>query len=106
MAIKQLDEAQKLALRNRAKDELVRLQELVSEKETKRMIDDFKEKFAICEIVYKVVLEDHQYNKTGKHLDYLKVDMTQAPHALKYAGYDFDKVLLNKLFGAEKTCPI
>ncbi|HZJ68820.1 MAG TPA: hypothetical protein VFD28_02290 [Candidatus Eisenbacteria bacterium] len=106
MAIKQLDEAQKLALRNRAKDELVRLQKLVSEKETKRMIDNFKEKFAICEIVYKVVLEDHQYNKTGKHLDYLKVDMTQAPHALKYAGYDFDKVLLNKLFGAENKVGI
>ena len=28
--------------------------------------------------------------------------MTQAPHALTYAGYDFDKNLLTHLFGAEK----
>lgn len=43
------------------------------------MIDDFKEKFSIYEIVYKVILEEHQFNKTGKHLDYLKVTMTQVP---------------------------
>lgn len=66
------------------------------------MIDDFKEKFSICEIVYKVILEDHQYNKTGQHLERLQVTMTQAPHALKYAVYDFDKESLNKLFDAEE----
>lgn len=28
--------------------------------------------------------------------------MKQAPHALAFAGYDFDKELLAKLFGAEE----
>ena len=35
-------------------------------------------------------------------MERLQVDMTQAPHALKYAGYDFDKNLLTHLFGAEE----
>ncbi|SET62073.1 hypothetical protein [[Clostridium] polysaccharolyticum] len=102
MALTQLDEAQKISLRNRAKDELVRIETLIADKDKKRMIDDFKEKFSLCEIVYKVILEEHQFNKTGKHLDYLKVTMTQVPHALTFAGYDFDKDLLTKLFGAEE----
>lgn len=89
----------KLTLRNKAKNELLRLENLIADKDTKQMIDDFKEKFGICEIVYKVILEDHQFNKTGKHETYLKVDMTQVPHALTYAGYTFDRNLLTKLFG-------
>lgn len=102
MALTQLDETQKLSLRNRAKDELVRIEKLVADKDKKKLIDDFKEKFSICEIVYKVILEDHQFNKTGQHLERLQVTMTQVPHALAYAGYDFDKDLLTKLFGAEE----
>lgn len=102
MALTQLDETQKLSLRNRAKDELIRIEKLVADKDKKKLIDDFKEKFSICEIVYKVILEEHQFNKTGKHSDYLKVTMKQAPHALAFAGYDFDKELLTKLFGAEE----
>lgn len=102
MALTQLDETQKLSLRNRAKDELIRIEKLVADKNKKKLIDDFKEKFSICEIVYKVILEEHQFNKTGKHSDYLKVTMKQAPYALAFAGYDFDKELLTKLFGAEE----
>lgn len=102
MALMQLDDGQKLSLRNRAKDELNRIETLMADKDKKRMIADFKEKFSICEIVYKVVLEDHQFNKTGQHIDRLQVTMKQVPHALAYAGYDFDKDLLTKLFGAEE----
>lgn len=102
MALTQLDDGQKLSLRNRAKDELNRIETLMADKDKKRMIADFKEKFSICEIVYKVVLEDHQFNKTGQHIDRLQVTMKQVPHALAYAGYDFDKDLLTKLFGAEE----
>ena len=65
MALTQLDETQKLSLRNRAKDELIRIEKLVADKEKKKFIDDIKEKFSICEIVYKVILEEHQFNKTG-----------------------------------------
>ena len=102
MALTQSDDGQKLSLRNRAKDELNRIETLMADKDKKRMIADFKEKFSICEIVYKVILEDHQFNKTGQHIDRLQVTMKQVPHALAYAGYDFDKDLLTKLFGAEE----
>ena len=52
--------------------------------------------------LYIVILDDHQFNKTGKHPDRMKVDMTQVPYALSYAGYDFDRTLLTHLFGAEE----
>lgn len=61
-----------LALRNRAKAELGRLEAVYADKEIEEKISVFKEKFGICEIVYKVVLENHQFNKTGKHLDRLR----------------------------------
>ena len=102
MALMKLDDEQKLSLRNRAKDELVRIETLIADKDKKKMIDDFKEKFSECEIVYKVILEDHQFNKTGQHKDSLKVIMTQVPHALEYAGYDFDRDFLAKLFGSKE----
>lgn len=73
---------EQLLLRSRAKAELIRLVAVYADEETKEKINRFKEKFGICEIVYKVILEDHQFNKTGKHLERLQVDMTQAPHAL------------------------
>ena len=97
-----LSDAEKLALRNKAKAELDRLEEVFADEQTKKKIDDFKDRFSVCEIVYKVILEDHQFNKFGVHKDRLQVSMKEAPHALKYAGYDFDKGLLTSLFGAEE----
>ena len=47
-----------LALRNKAKAELDRLEGTLSNEKIKKKIDDFKDKFSVCEIVYKVVLED------------------------------------------------
>ena len=91
-----------LILRNRAKAELNRLTEVYRDEETKQLVEDFRSQFGICEIVYKVILDDHQFNKTGKHPEYMKVTMQQVPHALKYAGYDYDKGLLDKLFGSEE----
>lgn len=32
----------------------------------------------------------------------MKINMSQAPSALLYAGYDFDRDLLTKLFGGEE----
>lgn len=96
-----LSEEEQLILRNKAKAELDRLMAIYNDEETKQLVEDFKSRFGICEIVYKVVLDDHQFNKTGQHPEYMKVTMAQVPHALKYAGYDYEKDLLNKLFGAE-----
>lgn len=96
-----LSDTEKLALRNKAKAELNRLEKVFADEQTKKKIDDFKDRFAVCEIVYKVILEDHQVNKFGKHKDRLQVGMREAPYALEYAGYDFNKELLTSLFGAE-----
>lgn len=100
--VKPLNPSAQLALRNRARAELMRLEGIFSNEKEKQMIDNFKDKFSICEIVYKVILEDHQYNKHGIHKDRLRVSMVEAPYALKYAGYDFDKDLLSNLFGSKK----
>lgn len=85
---------EQLALRNKAKAELQRLETVDAD-----LVNRFKAKYGVCEIVYKVILADHQMAK-GKSVDYLKVIMTQVPYALNFAGYDFDKTLLEKLFGA------
>jgi len=100
--LKPLSAEEQHALREKAKSELERLEVVYADNHTKEKIHTFKEKYGICEIVYKVILDDHQFNKTGKHPDRMKVDMTQVPYALSYAGYDFDRTLLTHLFGAEE----
>ena len=75
-----------LALRNKAKAELERLEGTLADEKLKKKIDDFKDKFSVCEIVHK---------------DRLQFSMKEAPHALTYAGYDFDRNLLSNLFSGE-----
>lgn len=99
--IKPLTPAEQLALREKARRELERLDSIYANEKIREKVLVFKEKFGICEMVYKVILEDHQYNKTGKHFNRLKVSMQQAPYALSYAGYDYDNTLLTNLFGSE-----
>lgn len=98
---KLLTEEEQLVLRNKAKAELERLETELSDLETKKMIDNYKEKFSLCEIVYKIIFEEHQFKKTGEHPQRMQIKMTQVPHALKFAGYTYDKNLLTNLFGGE-----
>ncbi len=44
-----LTEEEQLILRNKAKAELERLETELSDLETKKMIDNYKEKFSLCE---------------------------------------------------------
>lgn len=99
--MKPLSNEQKLALRNKVKAELTRLNSVKSDKKVKQMIDDFKEKFTICEIVYKVIREEWENNKSGKRPERMLIDMREVPATLNYAGYNFEKELLRKLFGGE-----
>ena len=99
--VRPLSSEEQLNLRNKAKMELERLEAVYLDEDISEKINKFKEKFGVCEIVYKVILEEHQFNKTGRRSERLKVDMKQAPYALDYAGYDFDKNLLTHLFGAK-----
>ena len=100
--VKPLSIEEQKALRNKAKLELLRLDALLNDEENIERISRFKEKFSICEIVYKVVLSEHQLKKNGKRPERMRVDMNQAPYALSFAGYDFDRGLLSKLFGGEE----
>jgi hypothetical protein len=99
MGSPKISERDKLTLRNNAKAELERMEKCLSEYETVRMVDDFKNKFNLCETVYKLILAEHQKSKGKQPPEYLKIDMRQVPHALSFAGYSFDKSLLNELFG-------
>ena len=101
MATPKLRPEEQLRLRNSALAELLRLETVFNDKQVREDIDNFKDKFTMCEITYKIFLREHQYRKTGKQSDFLKISMTQVPHALSFAGYDFDKDLLTNLFGGE-----
>lgn len=87
-------------LRNNARAELTRLESIQANIETIKLLDEFKNKFNICESVYKVVLKEHQLSKGKTDTNYLKLVMTQVPFALSFAGYSFGKDLLNELFGS------
>lgn len=100
MGMKKLSSTDQLALRDSARNELERLEHIMGNIETLQLLDKFKNKFNICETVYKVILKKHQECKGKKSDAYLKITMTQVPHALKFAGYSFNKDLLNELFGA------
>lgn len=98
---KSLSDSEKLALRNKAKAECERLKS-ISAKDWE-IVEGFKNQFAICEIVYKIVLRDHQSRLHSRNNNYLTIDMRQVPFALKYAGYDFDNELLTNLFGSGES---
>ena len=88
--------------KKKAKAELQRLEELFENEDVTQKIDTLKDKFSICEIVYKIILKDYlksQNEDTKK----LVINMAQAKAALKYAGYIFDSEIVGKVFGSQKT---
>ena len=100
MSSPKITEQEKQTLRNNAKTELERLEAILADQHTAQLLDEFKNKFNICETVYKVILAEHQRRKGKQVTAFLKVDMTQVPYALNFAGYSFERTLLNELFGA------
>lgn len=98
MKPKKLSNDEQLALRKCAKAELLRLEQVFNDQDTTELLNKFKNRFNICESVYKVVLAEHQKQK-NKNTSHLQVNMSQAPHALCFAGYSFKKDDLNELFG-------
>lgn len=87
-------------MRESARLELARLETVFENQQTIELLDNFKNRFNLCETVYKVILKKHQENKGKKFTSFLKVSMTQVPYALSFAGYSFDEAMLNELFGA------
>lgn len=96
-----ISQKQLRSIRDSAKAELNRLERIQENAEVMNLLDAFKNKFNVCESVYKIVLKEHQISKGKADFNYLKVTMTQVPFALTFAGYDFDKELLNELFGSK-----
>ena len=88
-------------LRNKAKSELERLETVMSDVAVMQLLDCYKNKFKLCESAYKVILKEHQLKTKGKVPNHLKIDMTQAPFAMAFAGYNIERDLLNRLFGAK-----
>lgn len=103
MSTPKITAQEKLALRNSARAELERLETCLSDDDTVRLLDSFTNKFNICETVYKIVLTKHQKCKGKSNLTYLKIDMRQVPYVFNFAGYNFDKNLLNNLFGVHSN---
>lgn len=100
--VRSLTSEEQRALRGRVKRELERLEAVYSDEVVKEKISRFKEKFGVCEIVYKVVFADYELNRTGKQPERMLITMRQVPSSLSYAGYDYDRDLLTRLFGAEE----
>ncbi len=100
--MKELNEKEKVKLRNKAKAEIERLEQIFTDVETTQMLDSFKNKFNICESAYKIILAEYQKEKKhGKFKEKLKINMKQVPAALNFAGYTFGSELLNELFGSK-----
>lgn len=90
------------ALKKKLKDELNRLNKILLDSKTIELIEKFKSKFQICEILYKFILEkyniDHDKNVEKEKL---KLKANQAKPALKYVNFSLEDDLVNRLFGSE-----
>ena len=102
MSAATITEHQKLVLRNKAKAELLRLETYLSNQSTVQVVDAFKNKFNLCETVYKIILAKYIKQK-NKSKDSLKITMKQVPAALKFAGDTFHNALLSEIFGSSST---
>ena len=101
--MKNFSSAEQKKLRDNAKEELERLEKIIDDEKTVQLLDSFKNKYNLCESVYKVVLKEHQKVLHNSSNSYLKVAMTQVPYALNFAGYSFDRNFLTELFGSSST---
>lgn len=96
-------EEEKLALRNKAKKELLELESRVNESDVFEDINNFKNKFLICEKIYKCLLEPYlkEKNELPDKNRNLTIRMNQVKPVLFGVGYDFDEEILVKIFGSE-----
>lgn len=93
-------ENKKIRLRKCALREIKKLEEIQNDTLTMMLLDKLKNKFNICESAYKVILKEYLHNKKKK--ESLNIDMRRVPAVFSYAGYDFDKKMLARIFGTSK----
>ena len=87
MSRKKISEKEKQKLRNKAKDELLRIEGIEKDAEMFDKVNRFKHKFATCEIVYKVCLAEY-LDKTSEKIH---VKMKQVEKLSEWAKRDYDK---------------
>lgn len=101
--MKKLSETDKYNIRYKAYETLFNMKKIFEERETIELLDKFKNIYNICEMVYKTILSEHQAHLNNESdITKLKLDMRQVPHALNFAGYNFDTDILVKLFGSKQ----
>lgn len=96
-----LEEQRKI--REKAKNKLLELENTFQDETIVKIVDAFKNKFNICETVYKEILSRYLTVKDEKcpNAKDLKLHMSQICAALKFAGYNFSSELLNNIFGGK-----
>ena len=99
MAIAKITDQEKKKLREKAKKKIEQLKQILNNEDTAILLNDFKNKFNICETAYKVILAKYQQS-TGKRKNN-KIIFNQVCPALRFAGYNFDEELLKNLFGSK-----
>ncbi len=104
MSSPKLTPEEKLELRTEAADVIRQLENTYADDQNSALINRFLNRFNVCETAYKVILKKHQ-EKKGKSasLRSLKLNMNQVPHALAFAGYNFDRDDLTELFGSKSV---
>ena len=100
-----LEEQRKI--REKAKNKLLELEKTFQDETIVKIVDAFKNKFNICETVYKEILSRYLTIKDEKcpNAKALKLQMSQICAALKFAGYNISSELLNNIFGGKSKVP-
>ena len=90
------------SLKKKLKNELNRLNKILLDRNTRELIEEFKSKFEICEILYKLILEKYNIDrKKNVKREELKLKANQAKQALKYVNFTLKDDIINQLFGSE-----
>ena len=102
MTSPKLTREERIELRHETVETIQKLERTYANEHDTELINRFLNKFNVCETAYKVILRKHQ-EKKGKSPEphSLKLNMSQVPYALSFAGYDFSKECLNEIFGSK-----
>lgn len=90
------------SLKKKLKNELNRFNKILLDCNTRELIEEFKSKFQICEILYKLILEKYNIDrKKNVKMKELKLKANEAKRALKYVNFTLKDDIVNQLFGSE-----
>lgn len=66
--------------------------------------NQFIDKFTLCDLTCKVILEGYKKQQKQNNQDFrLVLDMRTIPYAFAWAGYEVDRNVLSRIFGGSKS---